>query len=161
MENLEQHFPLVWSIARKYAAYRGETSPDDSEAYAEGLFWLASAAKSFDPDRGVKFSTYAFHVINYGLIGWMKLGRTQRLNQFAEHVDPVDSSAESYPFDSVEKLRSSVDLFDGRLRDIVAGRIDGLTWKQIGERVGCSKQAAEQLFTARGLPRLRAAFGVS
>jgi hypothetical protein len=43
----------------------------------------------------------------------------------------------------------------------VAGRIDGLTWKQIGERVGCSKQAAEQLFTARGLPRLRAAFGVS
>ena len=161
MENLEQHFPLVWSICRKYAAYRGESSPDDSEAFAEGLFWLASAAKTYDPDRGVKFTTYAFHVIRYGLIGWMKLGRTQRLNQFAEHDDPVDSSAESYPFDSVEKLRSSVDLFDGRLRDIVVGRLDGLTWKEIGIRCGCSKQAAEQLFQRRILPRLQEQFCVS
>jgi len=161
MDNIEQHFPLVWSICRKYAAYRGENAPDDSEAFAEGLFWLASAAKSYDPDRGVKFATYAFHVIRYGLIGWIKQRKTHRLNQFAEHDDPAAKVDESYPYDSVVKLRESVDLFDGRLREIVVGRLDGLTWKEIGERCGCSKQAAEQLFQRRILPRLQEQFCVS
>lgn len=161
MDNIEKHFPLVWSICRKYAAYRGENSPDDSEAFAEGLYWLASAAKSYDPNRGVKFTTYAFHVIRFGLIGWAKQRKTHRLDLLGEFDDPADKQADSYQYDSLEKLARCVDLFDGRLRDIVAGRLDGLTWKEIGIRCGCSKQAAEQLFQRRILPRLQEQFCVS
>ena len=108
MDNLEKHFPLVWSICRKYAAYRGESSPDDSEAFAEGLYWLASAAKSFDPDRGVLFTTYAFHVIRFGLIGWAKQRKTQRLDLLGEFDDPADKPADSYQYDSLEKLARCV-----------------------------------------------------
>jgi RNA polymerase sigma factor (sigma-70 family) len=161
MENLEKHFPLVWSIARKYAAYRGENSPDDSEAFAEGLFFLAQAERTYDPERGASFTTWARTCIDYGLRSWVRLGRSRRLNQFDEYDDPADKPADSYQYDSVEKLARCVDLFDGRLRDIFEGRVNGLTWQQIGERCGCSKQAAEQLFQRRILPRLQEMFCVS
>lgn len=161
MDNIEKHFPLVWSICRKYAAYRGENSPDDSEAFAEGLFYLAQAERTFDPDRGATFTTWARTCVDYGLKSWVRLGRSRQLNQFAEFDDPADKPADSYQYDSLAKLRSSVDLFDGRDRSILAARLEGLTWKEIGERCGCSKQAAEQLFQRRILPRLQEQFCVS
>jgi RNA polymerase sigma factor (sigma-70 family) len=161
MDNLEQHFPLVWSIARKYAAYRGENSPDDSEAFAEGLFFLAQAERTYDPDRGASFTTWARTCVDYGLKSWVRLGRSRQLAGSAEMLDPADKQVDSYQYDSLEKLRLSVELFDGRLRDIFEGRVNGLTWREIGERCGCSKQAAEQLFQRRILPRLQEMFCVS
>jgi len=161
MDNIEKHFPLVWSIARKYAAYRGENSPDDSEAFAEGLFFLAQAERTYDPERGATFTTWARTCIDYGLKSWVRLGRSRRLCGETEMFDPADKPADSYQYDSLEKLARCVDLFDGRLRDIVAARLEGLTWKEIGERCGCSKQAAEQLFQRRILPRLQEMFCVS
>jgi RNA polymerase sigma factor (sigma-70 family) len=161
MDNIEKHFPLVWSIARKYAAYRGENSPDDSEAFAEGLFYLAQAERTYDPERGATFTTWARTCVDYGLKSWVRLGRSRRLTQFDEFDDPADKPADSYQYDSLEKLARCVDLFDGRDRSILAARIEGLTWSQIADRLGCSKQAAEQLFHRRILPRLQEQFCVS
>lgn len=164
MDNLEKHFPLVWSIARKYASYRGESHRDDSEAFAEGLFFLAQAERTFDPARGASFATWARTQVDYGLKSWIRLGRSRQLAGSDEMLDPAGKPEDSYPFDCVEKLWLCLDqpgLFAGRDRSILEDRLNGLTWKEIGDRCGCSKQAAEQLFQRRILPRLRSAFGVS
>jgi len=161
MDSIEQHFPLVWSIARKYASYRGEYHRDDSEAFAEGLFFLAQAKRTFDPARGASFATWARTQVDYGLKSWIRLGRSRPTAGSEEMLDPEAKPDDSYPFDCIEKLSRCVDLFTGRDRSILDARLNGLTWKEIADRLGCSKQAAEQLFQRRILPRLQEVFCVS
>ncbi len=59
-EALVAHFtPLVESVARQYARY-GEPVEDLAQ---EGYIGLVKALDMFDPSRGVKFVTYATHLI--------------------------------------------------------------------------------------------------
>ena len=52
---LLSHLPLVHAIAARYAR-RGQ---DRDDLIAEGILGLVEAARRFDHDRGVRFSTYA------------------------------------------------------------------------------------------------------
>ncbi len=60
------HRPLVFWIARKFNVQH-HVYPDIVQ---EGMLALLKAVDKFDPDRGIKFSTYAFyrikgHMVNY------------------------------------------------------------------------------------------------
>ena len=77
--------------------------------------------------------------------------------EFAEHIEAKDCETTNY--DDLEKLARSVELFpQEKLRSILSQRIDGKTWREIGDSLKCSKQAVEQLFTLRILPVLRMHF---
>jgi RNA polymerase sigma-B factor len=52
---VESHLGLAWSLAQRYQG-RGEPLDDIYQAACEGL---VGAARRFDPDRGIEFSTYA------------------------------------------------------------------------------------------------------
>lgn len=54
-ELLAAHFRLVVSHASRYA----RAGVSDAELVAEGNLGLVEAARRFDPDKGVRFSTYA------------------------------------------------------------------------------------------------------
>lgn len=53
---------LVGEIAGKYVMYTKHMDYDD--LFQEGCIGLMNAAKRYNPGRGVKFSTYAYEVIN-------------------------------------------------------------------------------------------------
>lgn len=59
-ELVMQHSLLVEKLARRYAAY-GEPVED---LIQEGYIGLIKAVDQFDPDKGVKFTTYATHVVS-------------------------------------------------------------------------------------------------
>src|SRR5262245_9515354 len=56
---VEQLTPLVEGLARRFSGY---AEPLD-DLISEGFIGLISALDHFDPERGVKFSTYASHFI--------------------------------------------------------------------------------------------------
>jgi RNA polymerase sigma factor (sigma-70 family) len=151
----EQHFPLVWSIARKYSR---ENNSEDSDAFAEGLLAMTKAVESYDPEKPASLTTWIRNCVNWALLDWAKLRKSKAFSCVESPELIADDHREKADYDSIEKLRGSVDLFDGRLRAILVGRLDGLTFAEIGDELGCSKQAAEQLFHRRVLPVLQARF---
>lgn len=151
-DNLEQYFPLVWSIARSFSRENSE----DSDAFAEGLIHLLNASRTYDPERG-NFATWARTLIVNGLRQWGKRRCSRPLETCED--DPVEPERGSYPVESVTLLYAAASGFDGKDGRILRSRLNGETWKEIGDSLGCSKQAAEQLFNRRILPRLRESFG--
>lgn len=158
-EDISQHFPLVWSIARSFAREKRETHRDDSDAFGEAMIYLIEALRTYDPERGTSLKTWITIKIKTGVNRWRKL-RSVKLNENIEFAEEIPARhEESTCFDDLEKLARSVDLFpQEKLRSILSQRIDGKTWREIGENLRCSKQAVEQLFTLRILPVLRMHF---
>ena len=151
----KQHYPLVWSIARKYSR---ENNSEDSDAFAEGLLAMAKAVESYDPEKPASLTTWIRSNVNWALLDWYRLRKSKAFSCVESPELIADDHREPADFDLISQLRGSVDLFDGRLRAIFVGRLDGLTFAEIGDSLGCSKQAAEQLFQRRVLPVLQARF---
>ena len=63
-----EHLPLVYSIAHRFSAY-GEPLDD---LIQEGSIGLLRALDCFDPDRGVRFGTYATHLITSRIMHYMR-----------------------------------------------------------------------------------------
>jgi RNA polymerase sigma factor (sigma-70 family) len=158
-EDIKQHFPLVWSIARSFAREKRETHRDDSDAFAEGLLHLLKALETYDPKHGASLQTWIGINVKHGINTWRKL-RCSSVNDHIEFAENIEAKhCETTNYDDLEKLACSVDLFpQEKLRSILSQRIDGKTWREIGDSLKCSKQAAEQLFTLRILPVLRMHF---
>jgi RNA polymerase sigma-32 factor len=55
------HEPLARSITKRYNKFVGAILPED--LHSEAYIGLLEAAKRFDPDLGIRFSTYAQHWI--------------------------------------------------------------------------------------------------
>lgn len=62
------HFALVHSVARRYT-HRGEPLDD---LVQEGSIGLLNAIDHFDPDRGIRFSTYATHLITSQILHYLR-----------------------------------------------------------------------------------------
>lgn len=60
-DNIEQHRPLLYSIAKRMTWAVAEFGLDEEDLIQEGYIGLMNAAERFDPRRGVKFVTYAFY----------------------------------------------------------------------------------------------------
>lgn len=60
----ESCFPMAKMLAGQYA-HRHELDPDECESVA--MYALTSSARTFDHDRGVKFSTLAYNAISRAL----------------------------------------------------------------------------------------------
>jgi RNA polymerase sigma-B factor len=62
------HLPLVYTIAHRYHSY---TEPLD-DLIQEGSIGLLKAVDCFDPERGVRFSTYACHLITSQILHYLR-----------------------------------------------------------------------------------------
>lgn len=156
MDNIEKHFPLVWSIARSFSREQSE----DSDAYAEGLLHLFHAAKTYDPERG-NFATWARTLVLNGLRQWRKKRGNARL--LGSDVDQETEQIErgSYPIEQARQLAVVASEITGKDGEILRARLNGETFDVISQRLGVSRQAVEQRFNRRVMPQLRSAFGVS
>ena len=72
---IQAHLGLVISVARKYSRY---PVPRD-ELIAEGNLGIVRALQRFEPERGLRFATYAVHwvrsqILNYVIKSWSLVG---------------------------------------------------------------------------------------
>lgn len=80
-EAWEQTAPLVSKIVSKFAARHG--GGDREELRAEARLHWVEAYRSFDPARGVQFSTWLYHRVWYGLLD-ANTKRQQRWHRLPE-----------------------------------------------------------------------------
>jgi RNA polymerase sigma factor (sigma-70 family) len=179
MARAAEHLGLCGWVARRYLG-RGLELED---LVQEGWFGLVRAVELFDESRGLDFSTYAKHwirdAITRALLDHGHVIRRPRAPKrrpgcvFAHRqtrevlsidASPVPGSTgaeilEARPdrIDPMElaEVRAAIDALPERERETLKARYDdGLTHREIGARLGFSRQQAHAL-EKRALARLR------
>lgn len=159
--NLEDYFNLVRKLVIPYIRHRPSIEIRDSEEFAEGLLFLVKARNYFDPKMNFKFSTYAYHYVKFGLMTW------KRKNPHWDNELPSDelfiAPEEPEQQEELEFFKSLVDLFEDddekKLHTIFKLKLEGLTYLEIGERIGCTKQNVAQHFKRNILPIILESMG--
>lgn len=123
---LESNLRLVKMVANQYS----RSGIDYDELVDLGLLGLTKAEKKYDPNRGVKFSSYAVHWIRGEIkTNLKKVRHTISLNEEAEWESP-----EGTPMD-LENLERYISFLSGDKRKIICDYfgIGGYTRKVLRE----------------------------
>jgi len=146
---------LAYAVANRYARCWPEHR-DDLEGAA--LLGLTRAALRYDPARGFKFSTYATIGVINGVRSWLREMRLadRPLRAMAtatmEYDERRDSRAvcDARPWEDAEDAAALVDLAMAAVgpvgREILRCRADGVTFREIAQRLGCTPQAVQQRY---------------
>lgn len=80
--------PLVWMLAKKYSnKYTDGLGLTYSMLCSEGQVCLGNSLRCFDPNRGLKFSTYAYTAISNGLRRFINRNRWIRIPEKEERTN--------------------------------------------------------------------------
>jgi RNA polymerase sigma factor (sigma-70 family) len=149
---VEQNLGLVFTTVARFRS----KDLDHDDRVSEGMFGLARAVDRFNPWRGIRFSTYACHVIIRALMRRCKMETRYR------RLFPINSKR---PFERgehtdvgteycIERLERAMRHNLGNLTEleskVLAQRFPAdygspLTFRQIGEAVGLSKERVRQI----------------
>lgn len=158
------HLRLVMQMALQHRTYKPSYCPDD--AFQEGCRGLVVAAERYERGRGANFTTYARHWIRKYILAYKaKSPAHYRLpiHYYAGNATPeqreqvkqahdvahisgnllIDDS-QGDPLQALieqEALDNITPLLTERQRTILEARRMGVSYTQIGERYGISKQA--------------------
>ncbi|MCH7813404.1 MAG: sigma-70 family RNA polymerase sigma factor [Planctomycetes bacterium] len=149
---VQQNIPLVYSMI----AGQNPRDQNHDDLLSDALYGLLQAVERFDPWRGFRFSTYAWHAIKRSMIRRRKsCSRYRRL--FAGQQESYMEQPGAKERDDglyIERLRCALDDNAGELTDmesaILARRFPQndqprSTLQQIGSAVGLSKERVRQL----------------
>lgn len=121
-------------------------------------------ARRFQPEKGVPLECFAFHVLRWQILGTKKSiaegkrrrhrltsldeemtsrnGRNERLENFiAEKFDPIQD------FETREDLQKVLSVFTQRQKQVMKLRLQGCTFREIGDLLGISESRVSQIFT--------------
>ena len=141
---------------------------DQNDLVQAGVLGLIKAIERFDPERGTKFCTFSWHAIMGGIKDFVRknsgLRRWQRapseIRQENMDMDSVSVDPSLPNIDSQEELireQCGHGITEKLLEVLVLRYAHGLTFKQIGCRIGKSEARAFQLHKA-GIEFLRQKF---
>jgi RNA polymerase sigma factor (sigma-70 family) len=155
-----QHLALARSLVRRFKqTWRSEADDFESVAYVA----LVEAARLFDPDRNVKFSTFAHHRIRGALIDLQKkliVSRYRNGSETSPTFQRLGDDTEQYgrvlcatPEEPVGTELEAVEAVESWLRTIPGSHaracrhiyIEGLSQDEVAERIGCSKSYVSKL----------------
>lgn len=148
---VERYLPLVNACARPLKLFGGE----GKDLSQEGVFGLISAVRSFDPQNGASFRTYAEHCIRMRLLSAIKsasrlkhfpLNDSMSLEQLSEESDPrlsaVLEELHRNPEDVVLARENKEELYKALSEclssyenTVFSLYMDGLSYQEIGERL--------------------------
>lgn len=159
-EMVRQHMGLVYSVTNNCSVPQGMERDD---LVGVGMTALALALARFDPDRGYRFSTYALSVIrgmvtNYARrMGGSLAARVWRADgedwpaSAMGVVDVEDVADPADPFAEVEarwELEWLLERLPPRPAAILRLRLLGLSYTEVGARMGVSRQRVMQIVSA-------------
>ncbi len=118
--------PLVMSMTQRFTKTRAQ---DDPDMLQHAYLGLMRAADGFDPDRGVRFSTYAAWWVraelqDYRMANWslVRRGRSAKARKAFFRLGPVEASLPLDPAQSAEERDSRI----AQLLGVAPGELDGM-----------------------------------
>ena len=150
---VERNLGLVYAMISRF----GSKKLDEDDLLSDAMLGLTRAVDRFNPWRGYRFSTYACNVIARALMrrgkresNYRRLFPVQFDTSFERAEGLPDFHAELY----VERLTRVLDDNAGELTDLEseilakrfpAERKDRLTFQEIGNTIGLSKERVRQI----------------
>lgn len=150
---VEKNMGLVYSMIARF----GSRNVDEDDMLSDALFALARAVDRFNPWRGYRFSTYACNVIARALMRRGKQESHYRKRFPVQHdasFERPDRSPDDQTDLYVERLHRALSQNLGELTDLEsrilaqrfpAQREDRLTFQEIGDTIGLSKERVRQI----------------
>lgn len=128
---ISENMKLVYHVSKKY--YFAEKE----DLQSIGVLGLIDAAKSYDPNRGVKFSTWAYRSINWKLAGELKKSLAQK-EIYIEENQEIE-----YNF---EDLANLINLLPKALKPLLEAWVEKpeLSHKELADALKITKQAVGQ-----------------
>lgn len=83
---VEQYMPVLWGCVSRYSKTAGV---DTEDFIQEGLLALYRAVKSFDPQMGIRFRTYAITCINNSMASAIRT-HLRLMSRQGDHLDDMD-----------------------------------------------------------------------
>jgi RNA polymerase sporulation-specific sigma factor len=135
---------------------------DREDLHSLGNMGLLRAAQTYDPNRGVAFSTYAYRCIEYAITGALKRESDRQVecislslwysededNPLEDLIADQNADASALAFNSCERdmLEGAMEgLPEQQARVIRSIYFDGDTVAQVAQRWGISTQAVQNL----------------
>ena len=137
MPTFHENIGLVYSCVARMGVARSHRD----DAQQEGMIALLSAIRTFDPAKGVAFSTYATRVVRNAVLMWIRTERNagRRVANLAAATTEAMLSEHppEIPEDSgVGKAMASLSERDRTI--IILRTIEGLTINETAKQVGMS-----------------------
>jgi len=162
IELINRHTPLCYNIYKKYSPAITASGHCVTEISKEKDYWVYKAAKSYDPTRKVKFSTWLGNQIKYHCLNVINDNK-----YVAVEDKDLDYLINKNPREERKDYRSEVDfifnildqLKDKRIKRVFEERYFSKTikkkpWSKIAKIVGVSTQTAINLHE-RGISILK------
>lgn len=136
------NLPLVLTTVRKF---RHELTDDDD--LQDGAVAMLNAAGKYDPDRGVKFSTYSFRAIaNATFRNYNSRRKVPTVGDMPECVVKSEINDWIEAEEAREVAAKALDQMNERERLVIHKRFfEGKTLLQVGAEIGVSKERVRQI----------------
>lgn len=157
--DIESYRGWALKLAAPYAARSGQ-SLLDSEAYGDACVGLLNAAKSFNPELGYDFSTFARVCIKRAIRDGINSRRMEKVigdtvvrmtlsNDTAASVGDRRESviSEVQRRDESVRLSACMQSLPSRNRTVVEERLNGLSLEEIGVKLGITREGARRIET--------------
>lgn len=150
---IEQYHNLVAKMIWKYASWAIIPFEDLMQ---EGYIGLIVAYRKFDPDKGVKFITYATWWVRQRILLAVRKDRGKCKDLVIDEAIMLDNYCYVTPYEEVntkitmEKVQKQIDRLNDKERAVLNYRYptdgtDGLAFRTIGDRMRLSGQRIEQI----------------
>jgi len=152
----EKWMPLAYKVALPFKSRRPLLS---EELDAAALYGLTKAVQGFDPNRGVKFCTYAWHMVKNTIISEVERGLTHREmgiggtaslpRRGIDHADPHDYIREH---DDLEAFEARIKPVKAKHRKILRELfVQGKSQSEVAKKHGVSHSRIYQIVKASGV----------
>ena len=118
---LSFHHLMIFKIINHLDRSIGDFEIAEDDLYQEASLALYEAAESFEPERGVKFSTYAYVHIKNNLLNFVKKYR----RRYRDDIYSFDASTRGLNFQVSDSTTSAYD--EGVLKDTLNRFLDDLS----------------------------------
>ncbi|MBR3250994.1 MAG: sigma-70 family RNA polymerase sigma factor [Erysipelotrichaceae bacterium] len=149
---LSVHHNMIYKIINGIDRSLGDYIIDEKDLYQEASLALYEAAESFEPERKVKFSTYAYVHIKNNLLNYVKKYRRRyRDDIYSFDINPrsmdfqvADSTRNSY---NENQFKEELEKFLGKLNEedrmILLMRGSDYSYKEIAEKLNTSTKRVD------------------
>ncbi len=152
----EENLGLVYLVVNKEFTYEKTTESDRENYIEEGMIGLAKAINTFNPSKGVKFSTYAYTCIKFEINNYVRKQNNHKrkyacknsIDEYIKgekiltHKDILMDTKDAYSslVDRDEILNILANMKVENIKYITLKRAEGYTYEKIGNKIGVSKE---------------------
>ncbi len=143
-ELIARHLASVRRAAGMYSA----NLSDFDDLVSEGILGLMNAIKTYDGERGARFSTYAYSCVHNRMITAIK--KSQRISRREENIEGLELAGSQSPESIVirrEELSEVLGWMEKGLskteKNVFELYMSGASYREISERLGISLKSVD------------------